>query len=131
VDARQSEERLRDRLESQGRVLLRISGTSMLPTFYPGDLVRVVCSRTLRVGDVVTFSLRRRLYTHRIVKIADGMVFCRGDNLIRGDAGVPASAVLGRAVEIVGRGPVLPLHPVFSYVGLRRVLRAAGLRLAK
>ena len=120
---------LRRRLEERGWALARIDGASMEPALVQGDTVRLEAGDRVRPGDIATFELYDRLYTHRVVRVAGDTVFCRGDNHIWDDPGVPRSRVVGRVTEVVGRGPLPPVHATLSQVGLRRTLRRSRIRL--
>lgn len=86
------------------------AGGSMAPTIRDGDEVVVAptAPEALGRGDIALYAVGPRLLAHRIVgdwTDARGVRwFClRGDNLERCDPPVPASAVLGRVVQPVGR----------------------------
>jgi hypothetical protein len=120
---------LRRRLSHRGWALARIDGVSMEPTLVRGDTVRLETPQNVRLGDVVTFELRGTLYTHRVVRLAGDMVFCRGDNRVWGDPGVSRSEVVGRVTEVIGRGSPAPIHPTLSAIGLRRTMRRSRIRV--
>ena len=94
-----------------GRVRMRVTGTSMVPSILPGDTIAVDRAglQDISVGDVVLFSQCGRLYVHRVVRAgspeysgasADPALITRGDRLGYDDAPVNASALLGRVVSI-------------------------------
>jgi len=114
---------LRRRLNDRGWALARIDGVSMQPTLFHGDTVRVEIPQLLRPGDIVTFELRGRLYTHRVARLVGDTVFCRGDNRIAGDPGVSRSKVIGLVTEVIGRGSLSRAHSTLSLIGLRRSMR--------
>jgi phage repressor protein C with HTH and peptisase S24 domain len=78
----------------------------MVPTLIPGDLVRVEPTRTPARGDVVTFSLGGDVVTHRVVKVTRDSIVCRGDNRRAPDPPVPLAELIGRVVEVAGKGPL-------------------------
>jgi len=55
---------------------------SMIPTFYPGDMMIVYGDKNLKVGDVVVFDVPERQYPiiHRIHEIRDSGIITKGDN---------------------------------------------------
>jgi signal peptidase len=84
-----------------------LSGNSMNPTLYPGDVVltRQVPPESIRVGDIVRFHRDGIDYVHRVTAIQDDdgqLVFTtRGDNNNVDDAPVPAALVEGRLILTV------------------------------
>ena len=85
-----------------GRTIqLRLTGTSMMPTICPGDLVWVkpVKVEELGPGDVILFLRDDRYTVHRIVAMdvnADKLVIrTRGDTLLSDDQLLRASEVKG------------------------------------
>ena len=121
---------LRAALDARGFAYSRIVGTSMLPTLAPGDIVLVRPCRSLRPGDVVTFVLAGRLITHRLVRVTDEGLVCRGDNRLRPDPRVAADALIGRVAEVVGR-PAPNRAAEFLHVRARWRWRGAAARLAR
>lgn len=82
----------------------RARGRSMSPFICDNETVIIEPpARTLHIGDVILFANKgQQLILHRIVKKRmDGYV-TRGDAAYHHDGTVPHSAVLGRAVHIVG-----------------------------
>jgi signal peptidase I len=58
-------------------------GTSMEPHFHAGDLVVVRAASSYRVGDIVAYhngSLGNHVVLHRIIRVAGGHYFFKGDN---------------------------------------------------
>src|SRR3989475_3669499 len=86
-----------------GVLRLRVSGFSMLPSIWPGDIACVSRVAAYRPGDVVLFSRKGRLFVHRVVEMSGGAVVTRGDSMLDVDPPVALSDVLGR-VEAIERG---------------------------
>ena len=65
-------------------------GSSMYPTLKAGDLLDIISSQIVTVGDVVVFpSIESKRYiAHRVVSIGPEGVKTRGDNVKRDDARV-------------------------------------------
>lgn len=107
---------------------VKVSGTSMEPTFRPGDLVVMRSHPSYRVGDVVAYVIPAgefaagHVVVHRIVggSAATGLV-TKGDNRTVVDPWHPRAAdVLGRRwFDVHGWAPVLD--------ALRSPLRVGGL----
>ncbi|MGA6971565.1 MAG: S24/S26 family peptidase [Candidatus Binatus sp.] len=90
-------------------VRVRVSGSSMLPTLWPGDelLVRAHGSAEPSRGELVLFVRDGRLCTHRLIGRLDGagaaQLIMRGDTAIASDPPVAASEILG-TVALISRG---------------------------
>ena len=97
---------LRTALSERGWVWAIVCGHSMVPTLRHGDLVRVAPIVDIRPGDVVVFVHRGRILQHRVLSVSGDGVLCRGDNMPSADAPVPRAAVLGKSIEVAGRGRV-------------------------
>jgi len=99
-----------DVLRGSGRLRLRargeIHGESMLPTLWPGDVVKIEsCSlEDVRPGEIVLALREDRLVLHRLVALCepDGFLL-RGDSVRSLDPLLPAEALLGRLVRRVDK----------------------------
>jgi signal peptidase I len=96
-------------LRSSGKLRLRVTGWSMLPTVWPGDtlLLDRVSSEHVSEGDVVLFGRDRRLFAHRVV--AKGAVdrtqtITQGDGMPQPDLPVSDSELLGKVSFIIRNG---------------------------
>ncbi len=91
-------------------LVITVGAACMEPALRPGDKVRVgVCTAgQLRPGDIVLLRRRGSLFLHRYLGAwaggGDGCLLCAPDQGGRLDAPWPCSAVMGRVVEVVGRG---------------------------
>jgi signal peptidase I len=94
-----------------GEVRLRVSGTSMVPSILPGDLVSIHQAnlRDISPGDIVLFLQKGRLIVHRVVdrKVAaiadspaESCLITRGDRVRHDDPPVSSPELLGRVVSI-------------------------------
>src|SRR5258706_13373300 len=101
---------LTDVLRRFGRVRLRATGTSMLPTISSGDILLIAdCSVAHATpGDVVVLSAEGRIFVHRLVdKCVDpdgSFLVTRGDSNWQRDPRVAASQLLGKVVAVGRRG---------------------------
>ena len=89
-----------------GQLRLRVTGASMLPSIWPGDVV-AVCSSSLNQisrGDVVLFFRDRRFVVHRVVEVSGDRLLTRGDSVLGPDTPVSSDELLGRVVSITGAG---------------------------
>ncbi len=119
-----------------GGLRVKALGRSMLPTIWPGDILRVdhVSAAELRVSDVILYRRGPRLFAHRLIRVGvgrDGVhaFLTRGDGHGDFDPPVPARDLIGR-VTLVERG-AYRLDPRRRAGLLWRVARAgvdAGLR---
>lgn len=124
-------------LRVSGRLHLRVSGTSMLPAVWPGDLLTIqpAVIDTLPVGALILYSRERRLWVHRVVGAAPHGLTTRGDALSREDPVVYPEQILGRVTSVLHRGCWFapPLQLSFAHRLLRCLIRrfcpAAGLLL--
>jgi len=86
-------------LEKNGTVRVRVSGQSMLPTLWPGDVLTIESKHLAdaKPGDVVLYDRDGRFFVHRLVsKSAENASFVtRGDSMMETDPSVPAESFLG------------------------------------
>jgi signal peptidase len=99
-----------DTLGTFGRIRLQVTGSSMLPAVWPGDILSVCHSEIAHVAvkDIVLSERQGRLCAHRVVdKIAGTESVClitRGDRLSVDDPPVFAHELLGRVTLIQRNG---------------------------
>lgn len=97
-------------LRLSGKLRLRVTGWSMLPTVWPGDtlVVERVESGAVSAGDIVLFRRDRRLFAHRVVAMADGLngarITTQGDGMAQPDPPVAGAEVLGKVSLVVRNG---------------------------
>ena len=103
---------------SSGTLRLQVTGWSMLPAVWPGDVLVIerVTTDEVSEGDIVLFGRDRRLFAHRVVakRLEDSTILTRGDAMPAPDPVVRKNELLGRVSSIVrnGRGiaPRSALH---------------------
>lgn len=119
-------ERLRKEIAERGFAHATVTGTSMLPTLCPDEIVRLEGVGDIRPGHILAFEQGSGLLVHRVIRVAPGHVVCRGDNRVRTDGPTPREAIVGRAVEVFGseRSRGVRLRDD------RRALRSINARLA-
>jgi signal peptidase len=90
-------------LRSSGELRLRVSGASMLPAIWPGDILTVHAADAggVKPGEIVVYSRDDRLVTHRVVENRGGLLITRGDAAPKNDPPVSAGELLGHVVSIV------------------------------
>ncbi|MBI3667923.1 MAG: S24/S26 family peptidase [Acidobacteria bacterium] len=96
-------------LRAFGEVRLQVKGSSMLPSMWPGDILRIRSIHPqdgawARPGDIVVFHREGRLITHRVVETSShpGAAYwiTRGDRHTKADPPVSPDELLGRVVAI-------------------------------
>jgi signal peptidase I len=92
-------------LRLHGKLRLRVTGSSMLPTIWPQDilLVRRCQLEAAAEGDIVLFTRHRRLFAHRVTARRGAVLVTQGDGIGQADAPVDASEFLGKVMRIVRR----------------------------
>jgi signal peptidase I len=91
-------------LQSSGQLRLKVTGTSMLPTLWPGDLLTIesVHPQQISRGDIVLYERAGRMFIHRVVRVTAGgecSITTRGDSMPGDDLPVSLSEILGRVSE--------------------------------
>jgi signal peptidase I len=107
-------------LRSSGSLRLRVMGSSMLPSVWPGDtlLIERVPVNAVSTGDLVLFGRDRRLFVHRVVSVGsagdatkdatvEATILTRGDAMPQTDPPVPSRDLLGRVAYIVRDGKLI------------------------
>ena len=97
-------------LKSSGQAKLPVTGTSMLSSIWPGDILEVRRQNATEIcpGEVVLFERDGRLLAHRVVEKVGGpertLLITRGDGLRAPEPPVLPEEVLGRVTAIVRGG---------------------------
>jgi len=97
-------------LYSTGQAMLAVTGASMLPAIWPGDVLEVhrQAASEISPGDVVLFTRRGGFAAHRVVEKVGGpertLLVTRGDALRAPDAPVSPEELLGRVTAILRGG---------------------------
>ena len=89
-----------------GQVHLKVSGTSMVPNLWPGDILTIcpVEFADVAAGDVVVFSRDSFLITHRVIRNCASTLITQGDSVPFPDSPVSKDELLGRVVSILRNG---------------------------
>jgi signal peptidase I len=103
-------------LQRAKRARLRVVGTSMLPTFYPGDtiVVEALLPSMIQAGDIAVCIRDGRLCTHRVAKRHGPLLVTRGDANPQFDTEIPASECVGRILTIERKGAKLRRRALLS-----------------
>lgn len=123
-------ELLAEAIRLHGRARLRVQGTSMLPSLWPGDVLRVERrgSAEVGVGCIVLYRREQRVFAHRVVKKDPGLV-TRGDRLAHPDPPLRPEELLGEVtwVERGGNGFAPARRAGWAAALLRLVSRVSDL----
>jgi signal peptidase I len=110
-----------------GEARVQVSGSSMLPSIRPGDVltIRRRLADEIRSGEVAVFTRHDRLFAHRVVGHLGRRLVTQGDRVPTRDAPVSEDELLGVVVSVSrgGRGggvPADPAVPAGSVAALRR-----------
>jgi Peptidase S24-like len=91
-------------LKDSGMLRLRASGSSMMPSLWPGDILAVQPQsfERWRPGDIALYMRAGHFFIHRVITVADSgdFLIVQGDCLPQPDPPVVAKEVLGKVVAI-------------------------------
>jgi signal peptidase len=95
-----------------GSARLKVTGLSMLPAIWPGDVltVRSLSPELLQPGQILLYRRHRKLTAHRIVRVAGGHIVTRGDCIPSLDTPVGWDKVVGIVVGISRNGRAVKLE---------------------
>jgi hypothetical protein len=98
-------------VRSYGGARLKVSGASMLPAVWPGDVITVRPRHiaALQPGQVVLYRREGMLVPHRITRIRGGVLTTRGDSVGHDDPPVRESDLVGQVVCVEHKGRCLEL----------------------
>jgi len=103
-------------LRAGEEIRLRVTGTSMIPAIWPGDVLKVspLTKTSIAEGRIVLFIRDGRLFAHRVVARCGPQLITRGDAVNDCDPPVSAAELLGVVTGIIRlRGTVAkPLQSV-------------------
>jgi len=97
-------------LREHGEIRISVLGLSMLPTFWPADVVtiRAATLDECAPGDVVLCESNQRFVIHRVLrnlcKQRDRLLITRGDALLHADNPVAENQLRGRVIAVQRRG---------------------------
>ncbi len=100
-------------LRSFGEISLKVTGTSMLPTVWPGDVLKIQFTEFEQVllGDIVLYTRQNRFFIHRVTgkfnAPGERHLSMRGDAMAAADPPVSEEELLGRVVGIQRFGNVI------------------------
>jgi len=122
-----------------GSLRLRVTGFSMIPSVWPGDLLLIRRQQMDQIypGDIVLFARRGRLIVHRVVFKTDDpeapSLITQGDALRSQDSAIGPAELLGKVSGILRSGEWIQPHRRLSFSArimamlVSRSGRAAGI----
>jgi signal peptidase len=96
-------------------VRVRVTGTSMLPSIWPGDtlVARALAGSSPTNGEILLFIREGRLFAHRLVRRLEqdtaAVLVTRGDALSDCDPPLAESEILGSVAALSRGGRTVPL----------------------
>ncbi len=95
-----------DVLRQFGTARLAVTGSSMLPTVWPGDILVVERQHSdqLQRGQVILCLRDGELVAHRMVRRSGELLVTRGDSLLHNDRPFQAENVVGQVISILRNG---------------------------
>jgi len=95
-----------DAIRAFGGLRLKVTGSSMLPSVFPGDILSIRQSEIVEVelGDIVLFDRDGRLFAHRVLDKIQGTdqtyLITQGEQLPGTDPPISARELLGKVTSI-------------------------------
>lgn len=88
-----------------GEVRLKVTGASMIPALWPGDVITVKPDAAeSQPGQVVLYRRGGKLVAHRVVRAENGLIVTRGDAISQNDPLIRGADIVGRVVAVVRNG---------------------------
>jgi signal peptidase I len=114
-----------DVVRVSGQVQLKVTGASMVPVLWPGDLlmVRQVEPSSPTPGSILVFRQNDKLVVHRLASREGDKLVTRGDARPCFDPPVDAANVLGRVESAQRNGRTLALQPSLGQIIVAFFLR--------
>lgn len=112
-----------------GEVRLKVTGTSMLPSVWPGDILTVQRRRPndIQTGEVVLCYRNQGFVAHRLVDKRGAQFITRGDSMPQPDPPFAADDILGPVTGILRKGRAVDPSPNWWYCAASWILRHSDL----
>jgi len=123
-------------LRTFGTLSLQVTGSSMLPSLWPGDLLLIHRQDfgQISTGDIVLFARQGRLFAHRVVspagKRGHQLLITQGDALREPDPPISSAELLGRVSLVLRAGKWVTPRAGLSFGGLLLATLASRSALA-
>lgn len=114
-----------DVARSTGEVCLKVTGVSMLPAIWPGDVVTIRrCDLAgLLPGQIVMYGREGKLTAHRVMLVSHDHLVARGDSLSCCDPPVRAFEIVGQVTSISRAGRSISPEQSFWQRAASSILR--------
>lgn len=98
-------------LREFGAATLVVTGASMLPTIWPGDVLTIQRKELaeLCAGDIVLAQRDGKLIAHRVKSVGDRLI-TQGDSMPQCDPPFTSSEILGQVAAILRNSRTIPLE---------------------
>jgi hypothetical protein len=98
-----------------GQVQLKVTGTSMIPSVWPGDILTINRSSAAEVfpGQIILCYRNQGLVAHRLTRKTGNLLITRGDALPCYDPPFQEDELLGRVVSILRNGRRIDPSPAW------------------
>jgi signal peptidase I len=112
-----------------GEVRLKVTGTSMLPSVWPGDILTVQRRRSndIQTGEVVLCYRNQGFVAHRLVDRRGAQFITRGDSMPQPDPPFSEDEILGPVIGILRKGRAINPSPNWWYCAASWILRHSDL----
>jgi hypothetical protein len=112
-----------------GEVRLRVTGTSMLPAVWPGDVITVrrQSGAELPLGQIVLCYRNQAFSAHRLIGKCDDGLITRGDSLGYNDPPFREVEVLGAVISILRGGRSVRLSSAWWHRAVSSMVRRSEL----
>jgi hypothetical protein len=96
-----------------GSATLKVTGLSMLPAIWPGDVLTVsrVSPTLIEPDQVVLYRHNGKFTAHRVVQVAHDHFLTRGDCVPSLDPPVTFSAMVGQVIAVSRNGRAVKFQP--------------------
>jgi signal peptidase I len=118
-----------DVIRQFGEARLKVTGASMLPSVWPGDVITVrrKSAADLIPGQIVLCYRDRKYLAHRLIAKRDQYFFTRGDSLSYDDPPFRENEVLGEVCSIQRNGREVALSTSWWHSGASWIVRHSDL----
>ena len=92
-------------------VRVKVTGASMIPAIWPGDVIIVRCTALtqLQPGQIVLYRREGMLIAHRVTRIHGNLLTTQGDSLPNEDPPVNEADIVGLVVGLLRNGNPMDL----------------------
>lgn len=92
--------KLKLHMNLKGQLILDVVGNSMLPVLSSGDRIKIIKTDNIVLGDVIVFFYGEELLVHRVLRIKNHVICCKGDNSFRIEK-IDFCDVVGKVVSVI------------------------------